>query len=131
MINRNKSYFYFLILLKLSVYYAITVTLNSGEYDGSVDSHFVTITGTESQTEENECDANFEEPGSTLSCTVSSDVMIGEFRCMKWRNVGVDGSRIQEVFDYLLRGDGGISETSFRDNRKGPSTRVRLSFHNK
>ena len=71
----------------------------------------MTITGTEAQTEENECDADFSVAGSTLSCTVASDVMIGEFRCMKWRNAGGDGSRIIKVFDYLLRGDGCISET--------------------
>lgn len=61
------------------------------------DAQYITMRGTLADTAEELCDADFSELDGEKNCTLTSDVDIGDFRCIRWRAGGTDGWRIDEV----------------------------------
>ena len=58
---------------------------------------YVTMRGTLADTEEMLCDADFSTLEGDKVCTLTSDVNIGDFRCVRWRLGGADGWNMGEV----------------------------------
>ena len=58
---------------------------------------YVTMRGTLTDTEEMLCDADFSTLEGDKVCTLTSDVNIGDFRCVRWRLGGADGWNMGEV----------------------------------
>ena len=73
------------------------MTIGSNYHDQSLDVHYVTIIGTKGELQEQHCDADFTNLATTEYCSFISGVNIGEYRCMKWRINGNDGSVITKV----------------------------------
>ena len=72
--------------------YKITVSIYGGSsHDGTKGAQFVKIKGTEGETEELQCKADFSVPGQDVECTVSSSKNIGTYRCLIWRTTTTDG----------------------------------------
>ena len=93
----------------ISVQYTVTATIYKGNYGDpqSDEDQYVTMRGTLADTEEVRCDADFSKVEGEKICTLTSNVNIGEFRCIRWRLGGsasdVDGLRINTVeFNYIL-----------------------------
>ena len=82
----------------LTVYiYKITISITAGSYDGTSGAQFVKIKGTEGETEELACEANFDVIGQDVQCTVSSSQNIGIYRCIIWRTTTTDGWTFRQV----------------------------------
>ena len=76
----------------------MTVTIyNKWESSVTEDPQFVTIRGTLADTAEMQCDADFSTGEGDKICTLTSDVNIGDFRCIRWRHQGYDGWNMGEV----------------------------------
>ena len=84
-------------LLKLSVEYEVTLTTGAHIYDDTDDILRVKLIGTAGETDVMWCYADLTEPDVTASCTLTSSVDIGHYRCVQLRNVGDDGASIVEV----------------------------------
>ena len=91
----------------ISVQYTVTATIYKGDYRDpqSGEDQYVTMRGTLADTEEELCDADFSIVEGEKICTLTSNVNIREFRCIRWRLGGsardVDGLRIKTVeFNY-------------------------------
>ena len=80
-----------------SVEYQITVSIDSCGTCGTNGPQYVTFIGTEGETTEQRCDANFNWIGQDVTCTINSGQNIGEYRCLKWRNGANDGWDIIQV----------------------------------
>ena len=83
----------------IDVEYQLAVTVGTGSYDGTVTAQYVVILGTRGQTGEQQCVGSFN-AGTTVTCSVSSKVDIGEYRCVIWRTTGNDGWTITQVQQY-------------------------------
>jgi hypothetical protein len=81
--------------------YTITVSITGGRYDGTAGSQFVKIKGTEGETEELECAADFDVIGQDVECEVESSKNIGEFKCIDWRTTTGDGWGFDKVMDLI------------------------------
>ena len=82
----------------LTVYiYKITISITAGSYDGTSAAQFVKIKGTEGETEELACEANFDLIGQDVQCAVSSSQNIGIYRCIIWRTTTTDGWTFRQV----------------------------------
>ena len=68
----------------------------------SVEDQYVTMRGTLADTEEVPCEADFSKVEGEKICTLTSNVDIGEFRCIRWRIGGGDGLRIDTV-EFIFR----------------------------
>ena len=55
------------------------------------------IKGTEGETEEMPCEANFDVTGEDVECTVSSSQNIGTYKCIVWRTTTGDGWNFDQV----------------------------------
>ena len=77
----------------------MTTTIYKGSYRDPTtnDDQYVTIRGTLADTEEALCDADFSKAEGEKICTLTSNVNIGDFRCIRWRTGGDDGFRINTV----------------------------------
>ena len=64
------------------------------------DDQYVSMRGTLADTEEVLCDADFSKVEGEKICTLTSNVNIGEFRCIRWRTGGDDGLHMDEV-DFM------------------------------
>jgi len=92
--------------------YTISVKIrNNGEHDGTTNNQYVRIKGTKGTTTELQCSADFDSPGSTASCTVSSFEDIGQYRCVIWRTTGTDGW----VFTELGMSIDGVAQTTYQN----------------
>ena len=80
----------------------MTVTIYKGNYayPQTEDDQYVSMRGTLADTEEVLCDADFSKVEGEKICTLTSNVNIGEFRCIRWRTGGGDGLRLNEV-DFI------------------------------
>ena len=77
--------------------YTITVTLRDvASGDGTGAAQYVKVHGTAGTTLEYHCPGEFAR-GATVTCTVTSDVDIGEYRCVIWRTSGTDGWDLVQV----------------------------------
>ena len=93
----------------ISVQYTVTATIYKGDYKDpqSDEDQYLTMRGTLADTEEVRCDADFSIVEGEKICTLTSNVNIGEFRCIRWRLGGsasdVDGLRINTVeFNFIF-----------------------------
>ena len=75
----------------------ITVSISSGLWTGTKAAQFVKIKGTEGETEEMPCEANFDVTGEDVECTVSSSKNIGTYKCIVWRTTTDDGWNFDQV----------------------------------
>ena len=72
--------------------YTVIYTLWDDEDAPTTSSQYITVKGTNGQTEEYECNSeNFREPGAEVSCVIDSSVKIGNYRCLMLRTGGMDG----------------------------------------
>ena len=83
----------------IDVEYQLAVTVGSAAYEDTADAQYVVILGTHGQTGEQQCVGSFN-AGTTVTCSVSSKVDIGEYRCVIWRTTGNDGWTITQVQQY-------------------------------
>jgi hypothetical protein len=81
--------------------YTITVSITDGQYDGTAGSQFVKIKGTEGETGELECAADFDVIGQDVECKVKSSKNIGDFKCINWRTTTGDGWSFDKVMDLI------------------------------
>ena len=89
----------------ISVQYTVTATIYKGDYSHpqSDEDQYVTMRGTLADTEEVRCDADFSRVEGEKICTLTSNVNIGEFRCIRWKLGGGDGLRINTVeFNFIF-----------------------------
>ena len=77
--------------------YQITVSIKDCSNCGTTGSQYVKITGTQGETTEQRCEANFNLIGKDVTCTVNSGENIGDYRCLIWRNDASDGWDITRV----------------------------------
>ena len=75
----------------------MTVSIKQCEYCGTTVPQFVKFTGTQGETTEQRCEANFNLIGQDVTCTIQSVENIGEYRCLIWKNDGADGWDIIQV----------------------------------
>ena len=87
--------------MKLSVDYEVKLTTGKGVYDGTTHSINVKFIGTASETDEMTCDTPFiVAPSVTGSCSLTSSVNIGHYRCvqLRTRGYGDDASIVKVTF---------------------------------
>ena len=85
--------------------YKITVSIYGGSsHDGTKGAQFVKIKGTEGETEELQCKADFDVFGQDVECTVSSSKNIGTYRCVIWRTTTGDGWTFTKVIRSMVFG---------------------------
>ncbi|XP_063684726.1 uncharacterized protein LOC134818932 [Bolinopsis microptera] len=100
----------FLLLLTLLcvtssqvVQYKITYSISKAGNAGSEDSQYVKITGSEGETEEQEClsklaeSADFDNKGDDVECYIESDINIGDYGCVYLRTGGDNGLDLTKV----------------------------------
>ena len=88
--------------LSSDVRYDISATIASDDiattYTGTADDVYVQMIGTAGHTEELGCPSGtFNlDAGTTVTCTVTSTVEMGDYTCVRWRLDGEDGLKIAE-----------------------------------
>ena len=92
------------------VTYEISVSISSHENARTLEAVYVQISGTAGTTEELMCpsDTFAVDPGTTVTCTVTSAADIGDYTCVTWRKDGLDGLKIAE---FTISVDGVIEGT--------------------
>ena len=85
--------------------YRITISIHGGSNSGTAAAQFVRIKGTDGETEEMPCLANFNMIGQDVTCTVSSSQNIGTYRCIIWRTTTTDGWNFEQVIGLDERYD--------------------------
>ena len=103
-----------------------TITTSSYFWSGTPDDVYVQISGTAGTTEELMClSGTFDETsGTTVTCTVTSTVDIGDYTCVTWRLDGTNGVGIAE-FTTSVDGveQGTVTPTDgWLDNTSGSSS---------
>ena len=76
-----------------------------GSYGRTRDSQFVKIKGSNGETEQYRCNANFDVLNQDVLCVFQSPVNIGDYRCISLRTGGTDGIYFIKVVDekiYML-----------------------------
>ena len=68
----------------------MTATLYDDPGAATEDAQYVKIRGTLGHTGEQKCDANFNVYGEDVTCSLESDVDIGEYLCLVWRTAAGD-----------------------------------------
>jgi hypothetical protein len=106
----------FFIAASATTEYMITVSITDGRYDGTTGSQFVKIKGTEGETGELECVADFNVIGQDVECKVKSSKNIGEFECIDWRTTTNDGWDFDQV-SHLISHNWYTTETLNRHQR--------------
>ena len=82
--------------------YQITVSIKDCSTCGANGPQYVTFTGTQGETTEQKCEANFNLYGQDVTCTINSGENIGEYRCLKWRNGVYDGWDFTKVINVAM-----------------------------
>ena len=82
----------------------ITSTLTPDEsWAKSPDKQFVKVVGTLGETEEEECQANFNvDLGSHVTCQLNSKLYVGTVNCVVWRIDGDNGVGLSQVWEFYL-----------------------------
>ena len=81
----------------MSVEYTITYTIASNSNARTGNDQYVKIKGTNGQTEENMCDADFNVFNKDVVCSFKSEVNIGYYTCVALRTGGSDGLDLAQV----------------------------------
>ena len=84
--------------------YDISATIASDhEYAGTAGDVSVQIIGSAGSTEEVWCPSGTfnRDPGKTVTCSVTSDVDIGNYTCVTWRLSGDDGLNIAQFTTFI------------------------------
>jgi len=82
--------------------YTVIYTLWDDEDAPTTSSQYITVKGTNGQTEEYECNSeNFRRPGAEVSCVIDSSVKIGNYRCLMLRTGGMDGLNFVRLDVYM------------------------------
>ena len=63
----------------------------------STSDQYIKIKGSEGETEEIQCLADFNVINQDVVCTFTSDVSVGEYKCLSLRTGGFDGLDISKV----------------------------------
>ena len=71
--------------------------MGSGSYDKTTAAQFVKIKGALGETAEKQCKASFDVINQDVTCSIESEVDIGEYRCIIWRTTGTDGWAFTKV----------------------------------
>ena len=79
------------------VEYVITFSINENKEAGTEVTQFVQISGSDDESTETRCEANFSMPGSDVSCTFYSAAQIGTFKCASVRTGGTDELHLNKV----------------------------------
>ena len=82
--------------------YQLKVLIDNGEHSGSVEPQYIKIKGTEKETAEQECDADFTKRGQNVTCVIRSGEYIGDYSCFTWRNGGEDALVFTQVIGQPL-----------------------------
>ena len=69
------------------------------KYARSDSPQFVTIKGSEGETDEHRCQADFDVIDQDVSCIFESPIFIGDYRCVSLRTGGSDGLDTTQVFE--------------------------------
>ena len=88
-------------------------------YDGTAGAQYVTINGTKGETEELQCVADFNVIDQDVECTVSSNKIIGEYRCLIWKTTTNDGWVFKKVIYFRFLYLGTIFLGHYRSMGKG------------
>ena len=72
------------------------------KYARSDSPQFATIKGSEGETEEHRCQADFDVIDQDVSCVFESPIFIGDYRCVSLRTGGSDGLDTTQVFEIWL-----------------------------
>ena len=79
------------------VKYEVTFSINENKEAGTEDTQFVKISGSDGESTETRCEANFSVPGSDVSCSFYSAADIGTFKCVSVRTGGSDELHLNKV----------------------------------
>ena len=79
------------------VKYEITFSINEKKEAGTEDAQFVQVSGSDNESTETRCEANFSMPGSDVSCSIYSAAQIGMFKCVSVRTGGSDELHLNKV----------------------------------
>ena len=79
--------------------YAVTYSIWDHQGARTRNSQYVTIKGSEGETEEHLCDADFFVIDQDVLCVFQSAVDIGDYRCVSLRTGGSDGIDLVQVID--------------------------------
>ena len=79
--------------------YKITYSIRDSAVAGTGDDQYVTIKGTDRETGEQLCDANFNVIGQDVQCIFQSPADIGHYKCISLRSGGKDGIDLIKVID--------------------------------
>ena len=77
--------------------YQITYSIASDQHARTKNSQYVTIKGSEGETEEQQCEADFDVVNQDVLCVFHSSVDIGDYRCVSLRTGGNDGIDLSMV----------------------------------
>ena len=93
----------FLDAVRLGVRYDISATISSMEYADTSDGVYVQIIGTAGSTEELMCPSGTfdRDIGTTVTCSVTSDVDIGNYTCVTWRLSWNNGLKIAQFTTFI------------------------------
>ena len=92
-----------MILFSGTTAYDISATIASDEYTATEKDVYVKIIGTAGSTGELRCPTGIfdRDIGTTVTCSVTSDVNIGNYTCVTWRLSGDDGLKIAQFTTFI------------------------------
>jgi hypothetical protein len=79
------------------------VSITGGTWDGTKGAQFVLLMGTQGETEEQQCVADFTKIGTDVTCKVNSMKNIGDIKCIVWRTTTTDGWGFDKVMNIICQ----------------------------
>jgi hypothetical protein len=79
----------------------ITASITDGKWEGTEATQYVKIRGTQGETEEHRCYADFTKYGTDVTCKVYSTKNIGDIECIVWRTTTTDGWGFDKVMSII------------------------------
>jgi hypothetical protein len=78
------------------------VSITGGTLGGTKGAQFVKIRGTQGETEERPCVADFTKIGTDVTCIVNDMENIGDIVCIVWRTTSTDGWGFDKVMNIIF-----------------------------
>ena len=82
--------------------YKITYSTWEGKGAGTISPQYVVIKGTDGETDEHLCEANFHVLGEDVVCEFQSPGSVGDYRCTTLRTGGSDGIDLVKVINNRI-----------------------------
>ena len=100
--KRGESYCAYIIKIISVAQYKIIYSIWDHVHARTQNSQFVTIKGSDGETDEQLCDADFNVINQDVLCVFESPANIGDYRCVSLRTGGSDGIDLTKVIDCSI-----------------------------